>query len=418
MIVESTECQMNESVVLWLGYLMPRSMADRIFSLDTQPAVQTQKFGLSCVGALRSNYSRVVFASVCPIQNYPLGRKIFFWGGRAEISGMRGLMLGFVNVLGVKHVTRFISCMIAVLPYIREQGVGVVFVHGIHTPYLLFASIVRSLGGRTIAVLTDPPGVILPTDGVVARWLKKIDTHLVRWLLGRCSGVVALAPGLVEKFAVDSPHLVFPGILEEEFRRLTDQIGNRDEVDEHGFTIVYAGGLNARYGVDRLVEAVQGLDPQIAVRLKLFGRGDQEQSIIHAAECDARIIYGGFVDTSALMPELLSADLLINPRPTEAEFVSLSFPSKLIEYLATGRPVLTTRIPTIPVEMEVYFNFIEDESAQGIRSAILRMIESSSSGLREKAARGRDYVRMELAQEAIGEKMKVFASGLDMNKGN
>ncbi|MEB2348871.1 MAG: glycosyltransferase [Comamonadaceae bacterium] len=416
MTVDGVGCEVDEPAVLWLGYVMPRSMADRVFKLDTQPAIQTQKFGLSCIGALRIAYSTLLLASTCPIQNYPLGRKIFFAGKKFEIDGMPGLMLAFVNILGIKHVTRFVSCVITLAPYIHVRRVKLIYLHGVHSPYLFFATLVRCLGVRTIAVLTDPPGVILPTDGFLSRSLKMVDTYLVRRLLRRCAGVVALAPGLVEKLAADSPNLVFPGILEGEFSRLAVQdIDHKTEGNDE-FTIVYAGGLNARYGVDRLLEAIRGLDPKIAVRLKLFGRGDQERSIVDAAKHDKRIVYGGFVDTAVLIPEFLSADLLVNPRPTDASFVSLSFPSKLIEYLSTGCPVLTTRIPTIPAEMQAYFNFIEDETAKGIGNAIICAMKSDRASLHERAARGRDYVRNEFSQEALGRKMRMFADNLGLGQ--
>ncbi|MEI2421061.1 hypothetical protein V6O07_12375, partial [Arthrospira platensis SPKY2] len=49
-----------------------------------------------------------------------------------------------------------------------------------------------------------------------------------------------------------------------------------DTVTETVFTIAYAGGLHAAYGVDALVAAIHQLDTN-DVRLILYGRGDQEQ---------------------------------------------------------------------------------------------------------------------------------------------
>jgi len=50
--------------------------------------------------------------------------------------------------------------------------------------------------------------------------------------------------------------------------------------------------------------------------------------------------------------------------------VRYSFPSKLIEYMASATPVLTTRLPGIPPEYEPYVYWIEDDSVEGIEHSL------------------------------------------------
>ena len=44
----------------------------------------------------------------------------------------------------------------------------------------------------------------------------------------------------------------------------------------------------------------------------------------------------------------------MNPRSADAEYTKYSFPSKTIEYLATGVPVVMNRLPGIPEEYEYF----------------------------------------------------------------
>ena len=52
--------------------------------------------------------------------------------------------------------------------------------------------------------------------------------------------------------------------------------------------------------------------------------------------------------------EELKATLLVNPRPTTEEFTIYSFPSKNMEYMASGTPLLTTKLPGMPEEYHQY----------------------------------------------------------------
>lgn len=401
---------MTRPNVLLLGFTVPDEVAEHLFALDTSPAVQTHKFGWSLARSLQSGFGSLVLASSCPIQSYPLGRKVVFRGMRFKAQGMDGVLLGFINLIVLKHLTRLLSCLMVLPGLITRNRVDWLFIHGIHTPYLLAGLLARLFGIRLAVVLTDPPGVVLPTDSVVARVLKRVDVRMVSWALSHADAVIALAPGLVQRFAVNKPALIFPGILDSSLANVVKSAPARASAVEP-FTILYAGGLSQAYGVDRLIDAVTGIN-DVPVRLKLFGRGDQESRIRELAAKDSRFFYGGFVGSDQLVPELLKADVLVNPRPTHEAFAVMSFPSKLIEYLAMGRPVLTTRIASIPASYREHFFFIDDESPDGIREAILALAAMPHDEREGKAARGHDFIVSEASEYAVGQKMADFVRQL------
>lgn len=397
---------MTRSNVLLLGFTVPDEVARQLFVLDTSPSVQTHKFGWCLARSLRSGFGNLVLASSCPIQSYPLGRKIIFRGKQFKTEGMDGVLLGFINLIVLKHLTRFLSCLVVLPRLIIRNHVNWLFIHGIHTPYLLFGLLARLFGVKLAVVLTDPPGVILATDSVVARVLKRVDVRMVSWALSHADAIIALAPELVQRFAVNKPALVFPGILDSSLANIV-QTAPLGAPSGEPFTILYAGGLSQAYGVDRLIDAVISI-VELPVRLKLFGRGDQESRIRELAANDSRFFYGGFVGSEQLVPELLRADVLVNPRPTHEEFSVMSFPSKLIEYLAIGRPVLTTRIASIPVSYRENFFFIDDESPNGMREAILALAAMPNGEREGRASRGRNFIVSEASEYAVGEKIADF----------
>lgn len=392
--------------VLLLGFTVPSSIGRLLPSLDDQPAIQTFKFGWSLARAINSGVGSVFLASSVPIQNFPRGRKILFGGGRFVEGGIDGLMLGFVNVLGLKHFTRLLSCLIRLPLEVFRRRIDWIVLHGVHTPFLLFGLLAHLAGIRLLVVLTDPAGVVLPTDGVLTRMLKRCDASFIRWLVRRADGYICLSPAMIDSFRLSKPTICFPGILSSEFQKALAAGGRSLDKGSECSTILYAGGLTSAYGVDALIDAVQSIDSP-RVRLVLYGRGDQQERIADLASRDERFRYGGFVGDDELVPALMAADLLVNPRPVAKLFSALSFPSKLIEYLATGRPVLTTRISSIPTTLAPYFNFIQEEGASGIRTALIGLLGALEDA-EEKAAKGRLAVMDELSEPMIGKKISAL----------
>lgn len=88
----------------------------------------------------------------------------------------------------------------------------------------------------------------------------------------------------------------------------------------------------------------------------------------------------------------LDADLLINPRPTHEEFTKYSFPSKNMEYMATGTPVLTTNLPGMPEEYKQYVYLMEDETEQGVCKVLLSVFSESESIRFEKGLQAKRFV--------------------------
>ena len=89
------------------------------------------------------------------------------------------------------------------------------------------------------------------------------------------------------------------------------------------------------------------------------------------------------------------ATLLVNPRPTSEDFTRYSFPSKLLEYMSSGRPVLTTGLSGIPADYHDKLWFINEESVVGMRLALERALNLPAAELTAFGRRAEAYVRAE-----------------------
>jgi glycosyltransferase involved in cell wall biosynthesis len=238
------------------------------------------------------------------------------------------------------------------------------------------------------------------------RLLKWLDVKLVRWALRLTDAVIALTTDLARDFAPGKPALVIDGI--GQFESNAEQV----RIDRTQPTVVYAGSLRTSYGVDRLVDAVSGLTDPPAT-LEVFGNGELAGWVSEVAAEQTQIKGPRLLSREDLLRAYRSADLLVQPRPTNQSFVRYSFPSKIIEYMASGTPVLTTRLVSMTDEYTPYVYWIDDDSPAGIRKALRDVLQLPEDERLNKGRRAAEYIRATRSSEAQGKRISAFLRCID-----
>ena len=141
-------------------------------------------------------------------------------------------------------------------------------------------------------------------------------------------------------------------------------------------------------------------------RLWLCGRGELEAEIRQCAEEDSRIVYLGMLPNSEVLHRERQATLLVNPRPSDSEFTRYSFPSKNLEYLSTGRPVVLCRLPGIPDEYFEYVYALDDESVEGMANLLDEVLRKSDAELDAFGNRAQRFVLEHKNYRKQGEKVR------------
>lgn len=108
-------------------------------------------------------------------------------------------------------------------------------------------------------------------------------------------------------------------------------------------SILYTGALSEYGGTTLLVEAFHRIkDP--SAKLWVCGKG-HSSAIDRAKARDMRIAVFGVVAESRLAELTSAAAVLANPRPPALQASEDNFPSKVLEYLSYGKPVVSTWTP-------------------------------------------------------------------------
>ena len=117
--------------------------------------------------------------------------------------------------------------------------------------------------------------------------------------------------------------------------------------------VAYCGSMQSnKDGIEILIEAFDTISSKHpSLFLTLIGRTDFQgfnrlQELIAGKESKSRIEFTGWVSNEEMAGLLKQAKLLVLARPDTMQ-ARANFPSKIGEYLATGKPVLTTKVGVI-----------------------------------------------------------------------
>ena len=392
------------ATVAFFGFALPDEAFLLAAQSDRSMPIQTHKFGWAVIDAMESSGVRVVPISSAPVRDFPHNRQILFRGGAFQRGGTSGRTVTFVNLTGLKHVTRFLSAASIGRRVAVKHPVDAILVHGVNSS-LLWAA--QRMGERlrvpTVVIITDPPSLSTAFDNRVTSWLKKFDKRLIHSALRRVSGVVVLAPKLAAELCKDKPWILMEGIA-------TRPSTTGAEVAE-GWppSVVYAGGLHESYGVRDLIDAV-ALSAS-TWNLEIYGKGPMEDEAKQASQTNERIRFGGVLSGQGLTSAYQRAALLVNPRKPDADFVEYSFPSKLLEYMASGVPVLTTRLPTIPDD---YLEHLVtcDAGAGGLAASIDKVMNLAPRERAVMGMRAQEFILSTRGKHAQGGKLLQFVQSL------
>ena len=242
-----------------------------------------------------------------------------------------------------------------------------------------------------VAIVTDLPEVMY--DGrqnifgrISARLMKKYSAYV---LLTEAMNEIANPKG--------RPHIVMEGLC------APDADAPRTPRADGKKIIVYSGSLwREAAGIEMLIDGFLRADIPSA-ELEFYGKGDLSEEIKRISLTEPRVRYMGSLDNESMARRLREIDLLVNPRPSSAEFCKYSFPSKTMDYMASGVPVLMTRLPGLPRDYCDRVFFIEDESLNGVAAALSRVFAQDDETLFAFGDQARRFVLTEknhLAQTA------------------
>ena len=226
---------------------------------------------------------------------------------------------------------------------------------------------------KIIGMLTDNPFNLSSGSSFVKNYLVKQGANL--------NGYLSLTNGLVNVYNSSAPSYIFEGLVCEESE------GKKDPI----FNYFYFGGsLYERYGVKTLVDAFH--KSNLKSKLVLAGAGPLDKYIEQLAEDDYRILYLSQISKEKNIAYMRNSIANINPRPLDAKMDNESVPSKLLEYLSIGTPVISTKYPKLYSTFKDDVFWVDGNSVEDMKFTLENYDISNQEQHLKKAATARRKV--------------------------
>ena len=245
-------------------------------------------------------------------------------------------------------------------------------------------------GISVFAIVTDNPHLLSNESRFYVRAIKS--------LYQKYDGFITLSSGLNELAnKKNKPSYVFSGFAEA-LPELT-----KPETKPYFF---FGGALYERYGVLNMIEAFRQIKTDR--ELLIAGHGPLIARIQEITKEDTRIHYLGMLSREEVHKYEQHADLNINPRLFDENLDKYSVPSKVLEYLASGSPLLSTLHSALRDEFCGEAIWVKDGSVDELRKAMNLFLNFQNGDMKKKAQLAKEKVLAKYGLENQGQLIYEF----------
>lgn len=299
----------------------------------------------------------------------------------------------FINMNVLRQITRKNSAKREIKRLYRANSDCVIICDVLNQS---LAAAARKMGKKykipIIGIVTDVPGhtsgARRKTLSFINRVISKFGEKCAKASIGKYDAYLFLTEQMNSVVNVNKkPYIVIEGHCDNKMALVDNKLENKATPK----IMMYAGGVHREFGIMRMVDAF--LKANFSDwELHIYGDGNCQNALTRLSAEDNNVKYFGTQPNSVVVEKQIEATLLVNPRLTDAEYVKYSFPSKTMECMASGTPLLTTKLPGMPKEYHEYVYLFEDESEDGMCETLKSILNKAQSEYHEKGKRAKEFV--------------------------
>lgn len=389
----------NASRIVFLGLLYPPEEEELILrqsriKASSAPVVFQRALISGMEEALGQNLEIV---SILPVGTWPNAYSKPVLPSRTWQNGNAPCHeVGCINLPFVKQAMRAAGAR-KLLRKILKPGDKVV----LYSTYMPFLRAMEKLPRdiETTVIVTDLPEYYdLGQTSRLRKWLRSMQNILIRRSMERVDRFVLLTEQMHEAVQVgERPWMLMEGIC-------TAEKGVSEDTQERA--ILYSGTLHYQFGILTLLEAFHSLqDPN--ARLWICGSGEAQPQVLEMCQKDSRVTFHGYLSQSEVAALRSRAAVLVNPRTAEGEYTKYTFPSKTMEYMASGKPVVMYRLAGIPHEYDPYLYYVPENGPEALAHTLAYVLDHPEEA-QEKGRRAQAFVLENKNSTAQGRRLVEF----------
>ena len=366
--------------ILFSSVLCSNRLLDYIFkNAKIKPLYSVQKFSRLIAEGLVKNGATVDTMTSIPATRTTIDKTILIEKSETE-NGINYHYAPVINLPFIKNIIVSAYSFFFTLIWCIRNRKGAVICDILQVSTCIGSLLAAKLSrNQTITIITDIPGYSGMSE-------KSISKKIIMKYINSFDKYILLTEQMNELINTKRrPYIVMEGIVDHNMKTAQRQ-------DNDKKILIYAGGLYEKYGIKMLIDAFMECKKDNLTELHLYGAGDMVDYIKECSKIDNNIIFHGSRPNDEIVEAELSAYLLINPRPSSEPLTKYSFPSKNMEYMVSGTPVVTTQLPGMPKEYDRYVYIFKDETTEGFRETLQQLFELPTDSLRQKGLEAQKFV--------------------------
>lgn len=316
--------------------------------------------------------------------------KKIIWKRKKDIEDdINYIQLPFINIPILKQFTIGINLIKEMKKIIKNDKKDIrIIVDGAYISILPFLKqVIKKYKVKTYFIFADIYSYMADVEnGTQKKIINKYIKKYVKKIYENASGYIFLT----EQMNKLINHHKKPFVIIEGLVDFQDNYLNQNKIEKKN-SIMYAGKLSEKFGIKKMIEAFDKIEDE-HIELWIYGFGEMKNYVESISKKNSRIKFFGEVSNEIILQKEKQTKILINPRPTNEEYTKYSFPSKNMEYMLSGTPLITTKLPGMPEEYYKYVYLIENEDIDGIKNTIEITIKKSEDELLKKGMSARKFV--------------------------
>lgn len=383
--------------ILFLGRLFPREKEVEIkakMKTGMQDAANALQWNI-IEGLDANECGKIKIINYLPVDSYPRGytdkRIPGFSFQHTNQYDANDINISCTNMTIVKQFCNIYAFQPEIKKWAKnkDESPKILMCYTAHSMFLKLAKYAKKINPSiiTCCIIADIPEFASVSDlhgirNIYRNYCVKKCASLYRYI----DKFVLLTEQMATKLDIKAPFAVMEGIAPDVNSEVDNKIAIKFANQKY---IFYSGTLNYKFGIQTLLDAFAKIQDS-TLKLVICGFGEAEKSITEST--DNRIVYLGKIDRKQVLALQRQATVLVNPRQNNEDFTKYSFPSKTMEYLASGVPLVAYKLDGIPDEYDDYINYVPDNSPEALAKEILRVLGMSAEERAKSGAEAQRFV--------------------------
>ena len=307
-------------------------------------------------------------------------------------NNAKDINVGFTNLTFWKNFSRYRGIKKQVDEWAKgkDKDQKVLLAYAMTSPFVEILNYVKRKYPHIICCLVVPD---LPEymnassmENKFYKNAKKVQISHFKRNLKKVDCYVFLTEFMKEWFDWDVKYTVVEGISS----KTREDLDKPEQMQEKRKSILYAGMIEEKYGVVDLVKAFMQINDD-EWNLELFGNGSSVNKIKELSKKDHRVHLRGMAPNAQVLQEQKEVELLVNPRNDTQSFTKYSFPSKVIEYMGSGTPMIGYKLSGMPDEYKEYL-YCVDNTEDGLYKTLKKAMELSTAERRKMGYKAQEFI--------------------------